>query len=37
MGGVGLRIRDKQIDHIPIMDIKAEKLNVTQRDNFLAR
>lgn len=37
MGGVGLRIRDKQVHHIPILDIKAEKLNVIQRDNFLAQ
>lgn len=37
MEGVGLRIRDKQIHYIPIMEIRAEKLNATQRDKTLAQ
>lgn len=37
MEGVGLRIRDKQIHYIPITEIRAEKLNATQRDNTLVQ
>lgn len=37
MEGVGLGIRDKQIHYIPIMGIRAEKLNATQRDKTLAQ
>lgn len=32
-----LRVRDKQIQHLPIMKLKGEKLNATQRVNFLAQ
>lgn len=37
MEGAGLRIRDKQCHYILMMEIRAVKLNATQRDDLLAQ